>query len=88
MTKNEENNIVKNGVFVADMGSNWNLWQSDGMLYSIAKNGSGAGSSCWCSSARLRAHLHRLRQICGYDTLIPPSWKKVNYDFLADFGVQ
>ncbi|MCQ5143420.1 hypothetical protein [Enterocloster bolteae] len=88
MTKNEENNIVKNGVLVANMGSNWDLWQYGDMLYSIAKSGSGAGSSCWCPIARLRAHLCKLRRICKYDALIPPYWQNVNYDFLAIYGIQ
>lgn len=82
MTMSEINNIVKNGVFIADMGVNWELWQFGDILYSIAKPGSGANSSCWCAIKKLRAHLWHLRQVCGYDKLIPPYWTKVNHNLL------
>lgn len=84
--KDEARKIVENGVFVACSG-NWDLWEYDRIIYSIPVSGSGCGASIWCGLASLRSHLYRLRQICGYDSLIPTGWENVNTDFLAGLGI-
>lgn len=84
--KDEARKITENGVFVAHSG-NWDLWEYDRIIYSIPVSGSGAGASVWCGLSSLRSHLYRLRQICGYNTLIPADWENVNTDFLAGFGI-
>lgn len=84
--KNEARKITENGVFVAHSG-NWDLWEYNGIIYSIPISGSGAGASIWCGISSFRAHLYRLRQICGYKTLIPANWENVNTDFLSGFGI-
>lgn len=80
--KDEARTITEKGVFVASSG-NWDLWEYSGTIYSIPIPGSGCGASVWCAASKLRRHLYRLRQICGYDPLIPPSWEDVNYNFLG-----
>lgn len=80
--KDEARTITENGVFVASSG-NWDLWEYAGIIYSIPAAGSGCAASVWCGVPNLRRHLYQLRQICGYDTLIPPSWEDVNYNFLG-----
>lgn len=84
--KDEAQKITENGIFVAH-SSNWDLWEYGGIIYSIPVPGSGAGASVWCGISGLRSHLYRLRQICGYDTLIPRSWENINYDFLSAHGI-
>lgn len=84
--KDDAKKIVENGVFVAHSG-NWDLWEYDGIIYSIPVHGSGANASVWCELSSFRSHLYRLRQICGYDTLIPKNWENVNTDFLDGLGI-
>lgn len=78
--------ITENGVFLASSG-NWDLWEHGGTVYSIPVFGSGCGASVWCPLSGLRAHLYRLRQIFGSDSLIPKYWENVNRDFLSQFGI-
>ena len=78
--------ITESGIFVASSG-NWDLWAYNGIVYSIPVHGSSTGASVWCGLSSLRSHLYRLRQVCGYDTLIPRDWKNVNIDFLSDYGI-
>ena len=82
----EARKITENGVFIAH-SSNWDLWADDTAVYSIPVSGSGAGASVWCGLSSLRSHLYRLRQIRGYDALIPADWENVNTNFLAGFGI-
>ena len=84
--KDEARKITDNGVFIAHSG-NWDLWEYSGIVYSIPVHGSGADASVWCGLSGLRSHLYRLRQICGYDALIPAGWKNVNFHFLASCGI-
>lgn len=65
----------------------WDLWFYNKMIYSIACAGSGASCSSWCMVSDLRKHLYYLRNICGYVSLIPPSWENVNYDLLIQYGI-
>ena len=78
--------ITENGVFIAHSGS-WDLWEYGGTVCSIPVSGSGAGASVWCGLSSLRSHLYRLRQIRGYDTLIPADWENINTNFLAVYGI-
>ena len=39
--------IVENGVFIANDGSNWDLWEHNGIVYSIPVEGSGCDASVW-----------------------------------------
>lgn len=82
----EARKITEKGVLIAHSG-NWDLWEYNGTVYSIPVIGSGAGASVWCSLSGLLAHLYRLRQICGYNTLIPTDWEDVNRDFLNGYGI-
>lgn len=82
----EARKITESGVFVAHSG-NWDLWEYGGIIYSIPVSGSGADVSIWCGLSSLRSHLFHLRQVIGYDTLIPTGWENVNFDFLAAYGV-
>lgn len=84
--KDEARTITENGVFVAN-SVNWDLWEYSGTIYSIPVSGSGCGVSVWCAASKLRRHLYRLRQICGYSGLVPDSWQSVNYDFLGGLGI-
>lgn len=84
--KDEAQRITENGVFVAHSG-NWDLWEYDGIVYSIPVSGSGADASVWCGLSSLRSHLYRLRQVRGYDALIPENWENVNTGFLATYGI-
>ena len=84
--KDETRKITENGVFVAHSG-NWDLWEYNSIIYSIPVAGSGASVSVWCGLSGLRAHLYRLRQICGYNALIPTGWENVNFDFLSAHGI-
>lgn len=68
--EDEVRTITENGVFIAN-SSNWDLWEYSGTVYSIPV--SGCGASVWCAASKLRRHLHRLRQICGYSELVPDS---------------
>ena len=67
--KDEIENVLENGYFIADMGSNWDLWRLGDMTYSLAKEGTGASPSFWCHTSKLRAHLyagsytHRMHRI-------------------------
>lgn len=78
--------IVKSGTFVAHE-SNWDLWATEKTVYAIPVADSGAKPSFWCQIKDLRAHLHRLRQICGGENLIPDFWENVNNDFLQSYGI-
>lgn len=84
--KNEAQKITENGVFIAHSG-NWDLWEYDGIIYSIPVSGSGASASVWCGLSKLRSHLYRLSRVCGYDSLIPVEWENINYDFLSVYGI-
>ena len=84
--KDEASKITENGVFIAHSG-NWDLWADDTAVYSIPVSGSGAGASVWCGLSSLHSHLYRLRQVCGYDAIIPASWENVNFDFLSAHGI-
>lgn len=84
--KDDARKITEKGVFIAHSG-NWDLWEYNGIIYSIPVSGSGCGASVWCGLSSLRSHLYRLRQVCGYDALIPSDWENVNTDFLAGFGI-
>lgn len=86
--KDEIENVLENGYFIADMGSNWDLWRLGDMTYSLAKEGTGASPSFWCHTSKLRAHLYELKRICRYDTLIPPDWSEVDLEFLATLGIK
>lgn len=78
--------ITERGVFVARSWS-WDLWEYGGTVYSIPIAGSGGKASVWCSVASLRSHLYHLRQVCGYNALIPPDWENVNTEFLDWLGI-
>lgn len=84
--KDDARKITENGVFIAHSG-NWDMWEYNGIIYSIPVSGTGASASIWCGISSLRSHLYRLRQIRGYDSLIPTDWENVNTDFLAGFGI-
>lgn len=84
--KDQARTITSNGVFVANSG-NWDLWEYSGTVYSIPVSGSGCNASVWCSVPKLRAHLYQIRQICGYNSLIPDCWKDINFGFLSYLGI-
>lgn len=84
--KDEARKIIENGFFIAHSG-NFDMWEYNGIIFSIPVSGSGCGASVWCGISSLRPHLYRLRQLRGYDTLIPPDWKNVNTKFLSGFGI-
>lgn len=84
--ENEARKVTENGVFIAHSG-NWDLWADDTLVYSIPVSGSGAGASIWCGLSSLRSHLYRLRQVRGYDALIPSDWENINYNFLSAYGI-
>lgn len=84
--KDHAREITENGVFVAHSGK-WDLWEYSGTVYSIPVSGSGCGASVWCPVSTLRAHLYRLRQICGHENLIPVAWENVNIRFLNSLGI-
>lgn len=79
--------IVKHGVFIANDGSNWDLWEHNGTVYSIPVEGSGCSASVWCGVKNLRQHLYGLMHICGRSSLIPSCWENVNTDFLESLGI-
>lgn len=78
--------ITSEGVFIAHSG-NWDMWELCGMVYSIPVAGSGAGASVWCAVSHFRAHLHRLRNVCGHESLIPGDWENVNLEYLNSLGI-
>ena len=84
--KDDARKITENGVFIAHSG-NWDMWEYNGIIYSIPVSDSGAGASVWCGLSSLRSHLYRLRQIRGYDALIPADWENVNFNFLSVHGI-
>lgn len=59
--KDDARKITENGVFVAHSG-NWDLWEYNGIIYSIPVSGTGAGASGPVRSraARLRKCLYCL----------------------------
>lgn len=79
--------IVENGVFIANNGSNWDLWEHGETVYSIPVEDSGCGASVWCGVKNLRRHLYRLMHICDRSSLIPNCWENVNTDFLTSLGI-
>lgn len=79
--------IIENGVLVANDGNNWDLWEYNGIVYSIPVAGSGCAPSVWCGVKNLRRHLYGLMHVCGYSSLIPVCWENVNVDFLASLGI-
>ncbi len=79
--------IVENGIFIANDGGNWDLWEHNETVYSIPVEGSGCDASVWCGVKNLRRHLCGLMHICGYSSLIPGYWENVNTDFLASLGI-
>lgn len=70
--------ITAEGIFVANDG-NWDFWFYSGIVYAIPVKDSGCAASTYCSANSLRQHLHKLRRIIGYSSLIPPEWKQVNH---------
>lgn len=79
--------IVENGLFVANDGNNWDLWEYNGTVYCVPVAGSGCSASVWCSVQRLRRHLYSLMYTCNRDTLIPDDWENVNVDFLRKLRI-
>lgn len=84
---NRAREITEKGVFIAHSG-NWDMWEYQEILYSIPVCDSGCRASVWCKMSRLREHLLRLKHICRSDSLIPISWKNVNYKYLEKYGVK
>ena len=84
--KDRAKEIIENGIFIANT-SNWDIWEYEECLYSIPIYGSGCCPSVWCGISNLKKHLSKLKNICNHDSLIPKSWKNVNYKFLEKYGI-
>lgn len=74
---------MKELTLIAYGSGNWNYYTNKkrNRVYYIAKKGSGVNDGLYCSSNKLLSNFWRMRQVKGYRSLIPPSWKIVDYDF-------
>lgn len=78
--------IITEGIFVAE-NHNWDLWCYSNVIYCIPVKDSGCGASTYCHVNYLKKHLHKLRRVIGYSSLIPDDWEQVNYSFLSKYGI-